>query len=55
MSNRWIGKEELVYTHTHIRTHIHTRTHTHTHIYMGIHNGILLNHKKNEIMPYTPT
>ena len=28
---------------------IHTHTHTHTH------NGILLSHKKNEIMPFAAT
>ena len=27
----------------------------HTHIYTGIHDGILLSHKKNEIMPYAAT
>ena len=47
-----------------------THTHTHTHIYNGIllyilygklyiplymHNGILLSHKKNDIMPFTAT
>ena len=35
-----MDKEEVVYI------CIHTHTHTHTH------NGILLTHKKNEIMPF---
>ena len=30
---------------------IHTHTHTHTHT----HSGILLSHKKNEILPFTAT
>ena len=30
-------------------THTHTYTHTHTH------NGILLSHKKNEILPFATT
>ena len=38
--NRLMDKEEVVYI------CIHTHTHTHTH------NGILLTHKKNEIMPF---
>ena len=38
-----------VYTHTHTHTHTHTCTHTHTH------RGILLSHKKNEIMPFSAT
>ena len=36
-----MDKEDVVYT------HIHTHTHTH--------NGILLSHKKNEIMPFAAT
>ena len=36
--DRGMDKEDVVYTHTH--------THTHTH------NGMLLSHKKNEIMPF---
>ena len=38
--------EDVVYTETYIYTHTYTHTHTHTH------NGILLSHKKNEIMPF---
>ena len=33
-------------------SHTHTHTHTHTQI---PHNGILLSHKKNEIMPFAAT
>ena len=33
--------------------YIHTHTHTHTHIHT--HNGILLSHKKNEILPFVAT
>ena len=36
-----MDKEDAVYTHTH--------THTHTH------NGVLLSHKKDEIMPFVTT
>ena len=38
---------------THTRTHAHTHTHTRTHA--RTHNGILLSHKKNEIMPFAAT
>ena len=34
-----------------MRARAHTHTHTHTHS----NNGILLNHKKNEIMPFAAT
>ena len=40
-----MDKEGVVHTHTH--THRHTHTHKH--------NGILLSHKKNEIMPSAAT
>ena len=35
-TNRWMGKEDVVYTHTHTHTHTHARTH----------HGILLSRKK---------
>ena len=38
-----MGKEDVINTHTHIHTHTHT------------HNGILLSHKKDEIMPFSVT
>ena len=49
----WENPDELsgqpnLHTHTYI--YIHTYIHIHTYIY--IHSGILLNHKKNEIMPF---
>ena len=31
------------------------QTHTHTHTHPHTHNGILLSHKKNEIMPFAAT
>ena len=34
-----------------VYTYVHTHTHTQTHT----HNGILLSHKKNEIMPFAAT
>ena len=38
-------------SHRYTDVYIYTHTHTHTHIY----NGILLSHKKNEIMPFAAT
>ena len=32
-----------------------THTHTHTHTHALKHNGTLLSHKKNEIMPFVAT
>ena len=43
----WMSKENVMYIHT------HTHTHTHTHIH--IHTGILLTHKKKEILPFLAT
>ena len=40
-TEKWVRK--MRYTHTH--------THTHTHTY----HGILLSHKKNEILPFAAT
>ena len=39
-----MDKEDASHTHTHTHTHSHTHTHTHT--------GILLNHKKSDILPF---
>ena len=39
------------YVHTQTHTHRHTQTHTHTHT----HSGLLLSHKKNEVMPFAAT
>ena len=30
----------------------HTHTHTHMHVHTPTHNGLLLSHKKNEILPF---
>ena len=38
--DRWMDKEDVL-------THTHTHTHTH--------NGILLSHKKNDIIPFAVT
>jgi len=55
-----IGRQMGPYnTHTHTHTHTHTCTHTHTHTqaHMHVHayTRILLNHKKNEILPFSTT
>ena len=44
--DRLMDKEDVryIYIYTHKNTHTHTHTHTQT--------GILLNHEKNEIMPF---
>ena len=34
---------------------MHTHTHTHTHTQRERENGILLSHKKNEILPFATT
>jgi len=41
-----MDKEVVVYVCIHTHMHIYTHTHTHTH------TEILLNHKKNKIMPF---
>ena len=38
-----------------VHTHTHTHTHTHVHAHTHTHRGILLSHKKNEIMPFSAT
>ena len=35
--------------------YVYAYTHTHTHTHTHIHNGILLSHKKNEIIPFAAT
>ena len=44
---------KMWYTCTHTRTHTHTHTHTYTHTHTRM--GMLLNHEKNEIMPFVAT
>ena len=48
--DRLMDKEDVryIYIYTHKNTHTHTHTHTHT----QKKTGILLNHEKNEIMPF---
>ena len=43
--NKGMNKDDVAHTHTH--------THTHTHIHIC--NGILLSHKRNEIVPLAKT
>ena len=45
--NKGMNKDDVAHTYT----HTHTHTHTHTQIY----NGILLSHKRNEIIPLVET
>ena len=40
---------------THIHTHIHTHTQAHIHMHVRAYTRILLNHKKNEILPFSTT
>ena len=49
-----ICKKPKHHTHTHAHTHTHTHIYTYT-MYIYLHNGILLNHKKNEILPFAAT
>ena len=42
-----MDKENVIYIDRHRHRHRHTDTHTHT--------GILLSHKKNEILPFAAT
>ena len=51
LTDELVKKNWCIHTHTHTHTHMYTRTH----IYTGIRDGILLSHKKNEIMPYAAT
>ena len=46
-----MDKEDVLYIYICIYIYIHTYIHTHTHTY----NGILLSHKKNEIIPFVAT
>ena len=51
------------YTHTHTHTHTHAYRHICAHKYIHIfiythtctHNGLLLRHKKNKILPFAET
>ena len=47
--NRWMDKEDGIYTPTPPHACIHTHTYIHTH------NGILCNHKKHEALPFVTT
>ena len=51
--NRWMDKEVVIHTHTH--THICVCMYVCIYIYVYICDGILLNHKKNEILPFATT
>ena len=46
----------IYYIYIYIYIYIHTYTHTHyTHTHTHTHNGILLAHKKDEIIPFAAT
>ena len=45
---------EMWYTHIHAHAHTHTRTHAHTHTHIP-YTGILLRHKKKEILTFATT
>ena len=47
--------EFLMYTHTHINIYVYTYTHKYMCVYIHTHTGMLLSHKKNEIMSFAAT
>ena len=51
MNGRVMHTRTRAHTHTRARAHTHTHTRTHTHA----HNGILLSHKKREILSFAAT
>ena len=55
---KYPSTEEQIHTHTHthnIHIYIYIYTHTYIYIYIYTYNGILLSHKKNEILPFATT
>ena len=50
--NRVMDKDVVYIDITHTQTHRHTHTDTHTHTHTHTHTGILLSHKKNEVLPF---
>ena len=49
--DRWLNKEDVVYTHTHTQTHTDTQTHTHTHTPQEYYSAM----KNNEVIPFVAT